>query len=193
MQFPSKNIYLIRHGETEWTNSGQHTGVTDIGLTDNGKTQAEALGKRLKGHAFESILCSPLKRAVATCEAAGLFKHAKLEEGLKEWNYGDYEGKTTDEIWKKDPHWNIFSNGAPHGETVVDIEERASRLLFQIAPIHGDIALFSHGHFLRVLTAKWLGLHASDGRLFYLSPGSISILGFERSTQVIKLWNTSAS
>ncbi|MES2121942.1 MAG: histidine phosphatase family protein [Chlamydiota bacterium] len=190
MEFPQKNIYLIRHGETEWTKSGQHTGCTDIDLTAAGKIQAESLGKRIKGHAFELILCSPMKRAVHTCELTGLFKHAKLEEKLKEWDYGDYEGKTTPEIWKMSPHWNVFSNGAPNGETLADIEARTSRLLQQIAPLHGDVALFSHGHFLRALAAKWLQLRVGDGRLLALSPGSLSILGFERSTPVIKLWNS---
>lgn len=189
MQYSQKKIYLIRHGETEWTLNGRHTGSTDIPLTENGKIQAEKIGKRIRGHSFDLILCSPLKRAVATCEATGMFRNAKLTPDLMEWNYGEYEGLTTPEIWKKSPHWNIFSNGAPQGESVADVGARATRLLAHIASIHGDVALFSHGHFLRVLAAKWLRLNAEDGRLFLLSPGTVSILSFERANPVISLWN----
>jgi broad specificity phosphatase PhoE len=179
----------MRHGETEWTLSGKHTGMTDIPLTKNGEHQSRALGQRLQGHAFQTILCSPLQRAMQTCELADYLKEATLEPDLVEWNYGDFEGLTTKEIWKTDPHWNIFTHGAPGGESVAEISTRADRVLAKIQPLHGDIALFSHGHFLRVLAARWLQLTATEGRLFALSPASVSILGFERDRHVLTLWN----
>jgi broad specificity phosphatase PhoE len=189
MVFPQKKIYLIRHGETEWTLSGRHTGTTDISLTKNGESDAAMIGKALRGHAFKTILCSPLKRSRETCEIAGFFKQAQIEEDLAEWNYGKYEGLTTQEIWKASPHWNIFTNGAPQGESPTDVTVRIHRLLAKIQSIHGDIALFSHGHFLRALAAHWLHLSTHEGRLFALSPGSISILGYERANPVLSLWN----
>ncbi|MBS0604137.1 MAG: histidine phosphatase family protein [Verrucomicrobia bacterium] len=189
MEFPHKRIYLIRHGETEWTLSGQHTGLTDIPLTAQGETDAGLLGKRLRGHAFETILYSPLQRASRTCEIAGLLKHAKAEPDLVEWNYGKYEGLTSQQILKESPHWNIFNNGAPEGETPADIAARANRVLTKIQSLHGDVALFSHGHFLRALTARWLLLPVQQGTLFALAPSSLSILGFEREKHVLSLWN----
>ncbi len=185
----SRRIYLIRHSETAWTLSQRHTGLTDIPLTKKGEEDALLIGKRLKNHPFEVILCSPLQRAKATCEKAGLMKLATIDPDLVEWNYGDYEGLTTAEIQKKSPHWNIFSNGAPGGESTADISTRASKVLKKILSFQGDVALFSHGHFLRALTAEWLGLTTREGRLFSLSPASLSILGYERETQVICLWN----
>lgn len=185
----SKKIYLIRHGETEWTLSGQHTGITDLPLTENGERDAALIGKELLPHKFKCILCSPLQRAKATCQKAGLFDQAVIEPLLKEWNYGIYEGKTTEEIHRENPGWTIFSKGAPRGESVADVSRRADELLQKIAPIDGDIALFSHGHFLRVLAARWLCLPAEKGSLFSLSPSSVSILEFERSNPVIALWN----
>jgi broad specificity phosphatase PhoE len=187
--YPKKKIFLVRHGETEWTNSGQHTGITDIPLTKNGESQAEQLGKRLRGHSFAAVFCSPLKRSQSTCEIAGLFKTAKIDPDLIEWNYGKFEGLTSEEIRKASPHWNIFLNGAPGGESVADVGARANKVLAKINSIHGDVALFSHGHFLRALAARWLGLPAQDGRLLDLSPGSLSILGFEREERVLLLWN----
>ncbi|MBS0606052.1 MAG: histidine phosphatase family protein [Parachlamydiales bacterium] len=189
MNYPTRKIYLIRHGETEWTLTGQHTGTTDLPLTENGREQAALLSKRLKGHAFERVFISPLKRASETCELAGLYRHAEIDPDLAEWNYGDYEGLKTDEIWKKEAHWNIFLRGAPNGESIEDIAVRTNRILMKINNFHGDIALFSHGHFLRALTARWLKLPISDGNLLALSPASISILGFERDHHVIRLWN----
>jgi broad specificity phosphatase PhoE len=189
MTFSHQRIYLIRHGETDWTLTGQHTGKTDISLTKKGAADAALIGKKLKGHPFEAIFCSPLKRAVATCEIAGFLNRAELDPDLEEWNYGDYEGLKTEEIWKKSPQWNIFCNGAPKGESPADIEARAKRFLSKIQSLHGDIALFSHGHFLRALTARFLNLSIQEGRLFALSPSSISILGFEKSEHVIQLWN----
>lgn len=189
MQFPQKKIYLIRHGETEWTLSGQHTGSTDIPLTKNGEKQAKLLGEKLRGHSFQSILTSPLQRAQRTCEIAGLFKHAQLDPDLVEWNYGDFEGMSSAQIWKRQPDWSIFSNGAPNGESVADVGARANKVLAKIQSLEGDVALFSHGHFLRVLAARWLHLSPEEGRLFALAPGSLSILGFEKNSHVLSLWN----
>jgi probable phosphoglycerate mutase len=189
MHFPSQKIYLIRHGETPWSLSGQHTGKTDISLTEQGIADAEKIGNRLKGHHFEKIFVSPMKRAQETCALSGMLKHAYTEDNLMEWDYGDYEGLTTQEIWKTDPEWNLFSRGAPNGESVTDVAARANRLLSKLHSYHGDLALFSHGHFLRVLAARYLGLSAQEGKLFTLSPSSISILSFERNTPVIALWN----
>lgn len=189
MQFSHKKIYLIRHGETEWTKSGKHTGLTDIALTERGEQEAVLIGKRLQGHSFISILTSPLQRALQTCAKAGFQKKSYQDSDLIEWNYGDYEGMTTEQIWKKDPHWNLFLNGAPHGETIVEIEARANRVWNKIHSLNGDVALFSHGHFLRVLAARWLQFSAREGRHFALFPASISLLGFERTTPVLNLWN----
>lgn len=136
MLYSPRKIYFIRHGETEWTLSGQHTGTTDIALTENGRHQAELIGERLRGHAFEKIFISPLKRAQQTCELSGLYRHAEIDPDLAEWNYGDYEGLKTEEIWKKDPHWNIFLRGAPNGESTEDIAVRANRILMRISTIH---------------------------------------------------------
>lgn len=189
MEFPQKKIYLVRHGETEWTLSGQHTGFSDIPLTANGEKQAEKIGKKLRGHTFGSILTSPLQRAERTCAIAGFSKAAKPDRDLVEWNYGDFEGLTSQEIRKTHPHWTIFSDGAPRGESVTDVGDRADRVLAKIQPLQGDVVLFSHGHFLRVLAARWLQLSPQEGRLFALDPGSISILGFEKGLPVLFLWN----
>jgi broad specificity phosphatase PhoE len=189
MESPQKKIYLIRHGETEWTLSGQHTGKTDIPLTKNGENQAKLLGTRLRGHSFQSIFTSPLQRAQQTCALTGLLKTAQIDPDLVEWNYGDFEGMTSAQIRKIQPHWSIFSNGAPNGESVAAVGARADKVLAKIQSIQGDVALFSHGHFLRVLAARWLQLPAQEGRLFALFPGSLSILGFEKNVHVLSLWN----
>ncbi len=193
MEYPQKKIYLIRHGETAWTLSGQHTGSTDIPLTKNGETEGQRLGNRLRGHHFKFIFTSPLERARRTCDLAGLLQKAQLDPDLKEWNYGDYEGLTSEQIWKLQPGWTIFTHGAPNGESIQDISIRAHRVLTRIQKINADVALFSHGHFLRALAACWLQLPVSEGRLFALAPASISILGFERKTPVLRLWNETPS
>ncbi len=185
---PNK-IYLIRHGETEWTLSGQHTGLTDIPLTKNGKKEAEKLKKRLSLISFQTVLTSPLQRSLQTCEIAGLLKDAQQNDDLVEWNYGDYEGLTSEQIWKIQPSWSIFSNGAPNGESLADITARTDRVLATLRTIRGNIVLFSHGHFLRALTARWLGLAIQEGQLFALAPASFSILGFEKTFHVLDLWN----
>ncbi len=182
-------IFLIRHGETEWTKSEQHTSTTDIPLTDQGKEEAKKIKGELQGISFQLILSSPMQRAFNTCELAGLSKQAKLDPDLVEWNYGGYEGLTTKQIWKTDPHWEIFTHGAPGGESVADVGARATRVLAKLQSIHGTVALFSHGHFLRALAARWLGLPPNEGRLFALFPASISILGVEHQHHVFIQWN----
>lgn len=186
--FPT--IYLIRHGETEWSLSGQHTGTTDIPLTEQGKIQATLLGRKLQNYPFKTVLCSPLKRALMTCELANLSSQKQIEPLLKEWNYGDYEGLTTSHILKKDPSWNVFKEGAPHGESPEQVQKRAMLLLEKLSEVQGDVALISHGHFLRALATVWLGLPIEAGTLFFLSPASVSILGHERHIKAITLWNS---
>lgn len=185
-----QKVYLIRHGETEWSLSDQHTGLTDIPLTEHGKIQAAGLKERLKNHPFELVLVSPLQRAYKTCELAGFAKSAQIDPDLVEWDYGNYEGKKTADILKENPSWDVFVDGAPGGESVAAIEKRAKRVLKKIKEANGDVALFSSGHILRVLTACWLGLSGAEGALFALSTASISILGYERETPVITLWNS---
>lgn len=184
-----KKIYLIRHGETAWTLSGQHTGTTDISLTENGKRQSQLLAKRIKALAIDKVMVSPMQRALETCKITGCANHATLEPLLSEWNYGIYEGLTSQEIRRTDPDWNIFLNGAPEGESVEDVKHRALKLLHMLETVHGNAALFSHGHFLRALTVCFLGLPMSAGRHFILFPGALSILSYEIQVPAISLWN----
>jgi probable phosphoglycerate mutase len=185
----TQRIFLIRHGETNWSVAGKHTGLTDVPLTEEGKKQAALLGKRLQGHTFQKVFTSPLQRAQETCRLAGMGKHAIIDPNLVEWNYGRYEGLTSEEIRKIDPAWNLFSQGAPKGESVADISARATKVLIKLQSLHGDLALFSSAHFLRILTVKWLQLPPSEGRHFFLSPASLSILGFEHQNPALLLWN----
>lgn len=182
-------LYLCRHGETEWTVSGQHTGKTDIALTAHGKEQAMALRVRLQKIKFEKVLSSPRKRALQTCEGMG----AEIEPLAAEWDYGDYEGLTSSEIHEKNPHWNLFKEGAPRGESPDQIGQRADQLLKKLSSYSGRVALFSHGHFLRVLTARFLGLPPEEAKIFVLSVASISILGFQQKQPVLILWNSTAA
>jgi len=186
-------LWLIRHGETEWSLSGAHTGRTDIPLTENGRRQAEALGRALAGKAFSLVLTSPLARARDTCALAGLGAEAEIDPDLREWDYGDYEGRTTQEIRERDPHWKLWSDGVPGGETIAQVAARADAAIARASAASGDAALFAHGHLLRVLTARWLGLEPPAGRLFALGTASISTLGYERDTRVITCWNLSTS
>lgn len=181
-------IYICRHGETAWTLSGQHTGITDIALTENGKKQALLLGERLKKIHFSKVFSSPRSRSLDTCTIAG-FKDIVIDPDLQEWNYGKYEGLTSAEIRQIDPNWQLFSEGAPDGETLDEASRRADRVLAKLRAFRGQVALFSHGHFSRVLAARWLGLNVKEARFFYLSPASMSILGYEHGGPVIKLWN----
>jgi probable phosphoglycerate mutase len=184
----NQKIYLIRHAETEWSLSGRHTGITDIPLTKKGEADAVNI-KKLIDHPFECILCSPLKRAKSTCAIAGLLQQAHIDPDLAEWNYGDYEGLTTQEIWKDSPSWDLFSDGAPHGESPADICARANKVLTKFKKMTGDVALFSHGHFLKAIATCWLQLPIQQGRLFSLSACSLSILGFEKKQPALFLWN----
>ena len=184
-------IYLVRHGETAWTASGQHTGHTDIPLTARGERNARALQTRLRGLRFDKVLTSPLQRAVRTCELAGFGSDAELDRDLVEWNYGEYEGRITAEIHKERSDWRLFRDGCPGGETAKDVGSRSDRVIARIRGSGGNVLIFSSAHFLRVLAARWLGLRAEMGRLFILSTASVSLLGYEHdlSESVIRLWN----
>lgn len=182
-------LVLVRHGETEWARDGRHTGRSDIPLTDLGRSQAMVLGDRLRGRRFTGVFTSPLSRARETCSLAGLGHEARVSEDLREWDYGDYEGRRTVEIRRQVPDWTVWRDGAPNGERAADVGARADRLIEQARTEEGEVVLFSHGHFLRVLTARWLGLDPADGRLFALAPATISILGHEREQPVIIRWN----
>jgi broad specificity phosphatase PhoE len=184
-------LWLFRHGETEWSKSGAHTGTTDLPLTAEGRERAALLGNYLAGRRFALVLTSPLTRARDTCALAGYGDVAQIEPGLVEWNYGDYEGRTTSGIRKERPDWFLWRDGVPNGETVEQVGARARAVIDRVENIEGDVALFAHGHILRILTACWLGLSPDAGRLFALSTGSISTLGYERETHVITAWNLS--
>lgn len=185
----SIELWLIRHGETEWSRSGAHTGRTDLPLTDGGRRKAAAVGRRLGGRPFALVLTSPLQRARETCRLAGYGDVAQIEANLCEWNYGDYEGRTTADIRKEAPDWNLWTCGAPHGETIEQVAARAQAAIGRATRTGGDVALFAHGHILRILTARWLDLPPADGRLFALDTASLSVLGYERDARVIRQWN----
>jgi len=185
----SLTIWLIRHGQTAWTLSGAHTGRTDLPLTDAGRENAIAVGRWLAGRRFAVVLTSPLSRARETCRLAGYGDVAQVDRNLQEWNYGDYEGRTTAEIRKETPDWSLWREGPLHGETVEQVGGRAEAVLARAAQVDGDVALFAHGHILRILTARWLGLPPDCGRMFALGTATVSTLGFERDTHVISQWN----
>jgi broad specificity phosphatase PhoE len=185
-------IWLIRHGETAWSLSGAHTGRTDLPLTQAGCTNAVAVGRYLAGRSFSLVLVSPLSRARETCRLAGYSEVAQVDPNLCEWNYGDYEGRTTADIRKERPDWFLWKDGVPNGETVDQVGARGEAVIARAMQFEGDVALFAHGHILRILTARWLGLPADCGRLFALGTGSVSMLGFERETRVISQWNVAA-
>jgi len=184
-------IYLARHGETAWSLSGQHTGLTDLPLTERGERNARRLGERLKGLTFVNVFTSPLKRAARTCELAGFGLLAEIDHDLVEWNYGQYEGVRTAEIHKQRPDWQLFRDGCPGGESPDQVGSRADRVVSRVRAVQGDVLLFSSGHFLRVLAARWLGLEPGAGRYFLLATASLSALGYEhnRSQPVIQLWD----
>jgi broad specificity phosphatase PhoE len=184
-------LYLARHGETAWTLSGQHTGLTDLPLTERGEQDARRLGERLRGLTFARVLTSPLQRAARTCELAGFGSAAEVDRDLTEWNYGRYEGRTGAEIHAERPDWQLFRDGCPGGETAVQVGARADRVISRVRAVQGDILLFSSAHVLRVLAARWLGLEPGAGRYFLLSTASLSALGYEhnRSQPVIRLWD----
>jgi broad specificity phosphatase PhoE len=185
-------VYLARHGDTAWTQSGQHTGLTDLPLTANGERNARRLGERLKGLKFAKVFTSPLQRAARTCELAGFAGVAEIDSDLVEWNYGEYEGLRSAEILAKRPDWQLFRDGAPGGESPTQVGERADRVVKRVRMVGGDVLLFSSGHFDRVLAARWLALDPSAAaKYFLLSPASLSALSYEHklSQPVIRLWN----
>jgi broad specificity phosphatase PhoE len=191
MQPALPTVYLARHGETAWSVSGQHTGRTDIPLTARGERNAEGLGQRLSGITFAKVLTSPLSRARRTCELAGFGAGAEADPDLQEWDYGRYEGRRTVDIRKERPGWYLFSDGCPGGESVEAIGARADRVVARLRSVEGNVLVFSHGHILRVLAARWLGLPAGEARLFLLSTAALSILGYEHALNepAIRLWN----
>lgn len=189
MSEKASEIWLVRHGETEWSTAGRHTGRTDVPLTEAGREQARALRTILGERRFALVLTSPLMRARETCELAGYGGMCRPLEDLREWEYGDYEGRTTAAIRKEKPGWTVWSGGVPHGESIEHVGARARAVLKLIESSAGDVALFSHAHFLRILAAVWLGLPPVDGKLFRLDTASVSRLGWERETRVILTWN----
>jgi probable phosphoglycerate mutase len=185
------HLWLIRHGETEWSLSGAHTGSTDIPLTDAGRQQAGALGAYLALHSFSLVLSSPLSRALDTARIAGY--QPQVDPDLCEWDYGAYEGRKTAEIRQDRPSWSLWRDGVPGGESIDEVAARARRVIAKAKQSDGDVALFAHGHFLRILTSCWLELPPADARLFALATASISALGYERETHVILRWNLQPS
>ncbi len=183
--------YLARHGETAWSLSGQHTGLTDLPLTERGQSNARHLGNQLRGRSFAKVFTSPLQRARRTCELAGFDAQAEVDPDLVEWNYGEYEGLRTQEIRAKRPGWKLFRDGCPGGESVSEVGARADRVLGRVRSIQQDVMIFSSGHFLRVLAARWLGFEPQAGEHFLLSTASLSALGYEDdlTRPVIKFWN----
>lgn len=188
-QMAKPTLYIVRHGETEWSLNGKHTGLTDLDLTPNGVVEAEKMRDRLKGQKFDHVFTSPLKRAHRTCEIAGFGDQAKVHKGIVEWDYGEYEGITTPDIWKTNPGWGVFKDGAPGGESVEAITKRIDGVIEEIRKLEGTVALFSHGHFSRAFVARWLGLTVTDGRIFKLHTATLNIIGWYREDPVIELWN----
>ncbi len=186
-------IVLVRHGETEWSLAGRHTSRTDLPLTERGRERARALAGQLAGRRFAVVLCSPLRRARETCELAGFGGVAELCEDLREWDYGEYEGRTTAEIRRHDPGWTIWSGRVPGGESIEQVASRAAHVVNAVAGVDGDVALFAHGHILRVLATCWLGLAPDAGRLLALDTASLSVLDREHETRVVRSWNEDAT
>jgi probable phosphoglycerate mutase len=184
-------VYLARHGETAWSLTGQHTGLTDLPLTGRGERNARGLGGRLRGLKFEKVFTSPLQRALRTCELAGFKAVAQVDADLVEWNYGEYEGRRTADIFKDRPGWQLFRDGCPGGESPGQVAARADRVVQRAREIQGNVLLFSSGHFLRVLAACWLGEEPAAGRFFTLNTASLSALSYEHNPYhpVIQLWN----
>ncbi len=188
-------LYLIRHGQTAWSLTGQHTGRTEIPLTEQGEQEAIKLANELRAVRFDHVLSSPRQRAWQTCKLVGLAKAAELEPDLAEWDYGDYEGQRTADIRQTRPDWNLFQDGCPHGESPVQIAERADRLIARLRAMEGTLALFTHGHFGRALAARWIGLPVSQAQHFLLTTASLSILGYDHQRieePVIVRWNAVA-
>jgi len=186
---PIQQVYLIRHGETAWSLSGQHTGITDIPLTENGRKVAKLLAPVLAKETFALVLTSPLERARSTCELAGLGEGAAIDRDLMEWNYGEYEGLTPKQIHAKRPGWMLFSDGCPGGESPEQVGARADRVIARVRAVEGHVALFAHGHIFRVFAARWLGLAAAAGCHFLLDTATLNILSYYRGIPAVKRWN----
>jgi broad specificity phosphatase PhoE len=182
-------VVLVRHGETEWSKRGRHTGSSDIPLTQAGRSAAEALGERLRSWRFELVLTSPLSRAAETCRLAGLGDEAEERSELVEWNYGEYEGLTTPQVRETIAGWSLWRDGCPGGETADEVGARVDPLIAELRGLSGDAALFAHGHLLRVLATRWIGLPPSMGACLALSTAAVSVLGYEHETPVVWLWN----
>ncbi len=189
MPAASLQLVLVRHGETEWSRDGRHTGRTDLPLTDEGLREAEQVVPLLHGFTFERVLSSPLSRALETCRLAGLADGVEVRDELLEWDYGEYEGLTTAEIHQARPEWVLWRDGCPAGEQPVDVGARADRVLAELAAQEADVAIFGHGHMLRVLTARWLELPPAEGARFVLSTATLSVLGWEHDWHAIRTWN----
>jgi broad specificity phosphatase PhoE len=185
----SQRIFLVRHGETEWSRDSKHTSYTDVDLTEAGRAQSIEAGEKLSGRTFAAVYVSPMKRARVTCELAGWGDRAEPLDDLREWNYGEFEGLTTIEIRKQIPGWTIWTHGPKGGETPVEVGGRAERVLERVSPIEGDILLFGHGHMLRIVASQWIGIGVEGGSKLRLETGTISTLGYERETRVILAWN----
>ncbi len=185
-------LVVVRHGATEWSRSGRHTGRTDLPLLEEGRRQAEALGRHLAGHEFALVLTSPLRRARQTCEIAGFGPRAQECDDLREWDYGQYEGLTTDEIRAQRPGWSLWRDGVPGGESADDVAYRADRVIRTVRGRRGDVLAFAHAHLLRVVGARWVGLDGAAGGLFALATATISVLGWERDAAVVTRWNEAA-
>jgi broad specificity phosphatase PhoE len=181
-------IVLVRHGETEWSRDGRHTGHTDVPLTDRGRGQAAALGAALEGSSFARVLTSPLSRAAETATLAG-FGAAEPRDELREWDYGAYEGRKTVEIREERPGWTLWADGVPDGETAAEVAGRVDAVLAELRGVESTALVFAHGHLLRVLAVRWIGLEPGAGRLLALDPATVSVLGYERETPVIRVWN----
>jgi len=189
MNRPVQQVYLVRHGETEWSVSGQHTGATDISLTENGRAVARQLEPALSKESFARVWTSPLKRARETCELAGLGGRAEIDPDLVEWDYGEYEGLTPKQIHAKAPGWMLFTHGSPGGENPDQIGARVDRVIARVRAVEGNVALFAHGHIFRVFAARWLGWPPQAGRHFLLDTATLNILGYYRDVPAVKRWN----
>jgi broad specificity phosphatase PhoE len=183
------SLFVVRHGETAWSLSGQHTGATDIPLTDNGRRLAERMRPVLAKETFSLVLVSPMRRARETCELAGLGKRAIIDPDLVEWNYGEYEGLTLKQIHELAPGWLIFRDGCPGGEAPEQVCVRTDRVIAKARAVEGDVALFAHGHVLRVLVARWLGLPPGIGQHFLLDTGTLSVLDYYQEMPAVRVWN----
>ncbi len=190
MSKEEQRVYLLRHGETEWSRSGKHTSVTDVPLTENGRMAARRLQPILAKEVFALVLTSPLQRARETCELAGLGEPAMIEPDLVEWNYGQYEGLTTKQIQLARPGWSLFRDGCPGGEIPEEVGTRADRVIAKVRKIEGNVALFAHGHIFRVLAARWIHLPANYGEHFLLDTATLNVLGYYYDSPALKIWNS---